>query len=145
MLGRITDQAEHQRQEEWLTQWAAYLAEPPPLTIDKAEAIRRALPWREFLRQWAEEQPDGFVRELLIGLESYGVDVRQLARECGGGRLEELLPVGDWPRSVRWGNRMIVERGDSWYVARQALREELAGVWRAVWEHRRGVDGVFSS
>jgi len=50
-----------------------------------------------------------------LGLESYRLDVRQLARECGGGRLEQLLLPTPRPRTVRVGPRTVVERADGWY------------------------------
>jgi hypothetical protein len=84
---------------------------------------RRALPWREALRTWAEKQPDGAIAELLLGLESYQVDVRKLVRECGGGRLEELLPATVRPRTVRVGARTIVERADGWFAVAQGGKE----------------------
>jgi hypothetical protein len=80
---------------------------------------RRARPWREAVRLWAEGQPDGVIKELLLGLESYRLDVRQLARECGGGRLEQLLLPTPRPRTVRVGPRTVVERADGWYYVHQ--------------------------
>ena len=84
---------------------------------------RRARPWREAVRLWAEGQPDGVIEELLLGLESYRLDVRQLARECGGGRLETLLPPSPRPRTVRVGPRTVVERADGWYYVRRGGAE----------------------
>jgi hypothetical protein len=84
---------------------------------------RRALPWREAVRRWAEGQADGAIAELFLGLEAYRLDLRRLARECGGGRLEELLPPAVRPRSVRVGCRTVVERADGWYHVRQGGHE----------------------
>ena len=50
-------------------------------------------------------------------------ELLRLARECGGGRLEELLPPAVRPRSVRVGSRTIVERADGWYHVRRGGHE----------------------
>src|SRR4051794_30469352 len=71
------------------------LAEPH----DRLRQLRRALPWREAVRRWAQGQPDGAITELLLGLGGYRLDTRRLARECGGGRLGGLLPPPGRARS----------------------------------------------
>ena len=90
-----------------------YLRRDEPLQLLR-KLQRRALPWREAVRTWAEGQPDGAIAELLLGLEGYRLDLRKLVRECGGGRLEELLPPTVRPRTVRVGTRTIIERADGW-------------------------------
>ncbi|HLJ91619.1 MAG TPA: hypothetical protein VKU02_00365 [Gemmataceae bacterium] len=104
--------------------WDHYLRLWDPLHLLR-QLRRRAVPWREALRRWVDKQPDGAVRELLLGLEAYAVDVRQLVQECGGGRLAELVPEQARLRSIRFGNRTIVERGDRWFVAGRRGAETL--------------------
>jgi hypothetical protein len=84
---------------------------------------RTALPWREAVRRWAEQQPDGAVTELLLGLQGYRLDLHRLARECGGGRLEELLPAPLPLRSVQVGSRAILERAEGWYAVGKGGRQ----------------------
>jgi hypothetical protein len=84
---------------------------------------QRALPWREAVRTWAEQQADGAIAELLLGLEGYRLDLRQLVEQCGGGRLEEVLPPRVRPRTVRVGARTIVERAEGWYAVGKGGRE----------------------
>jgi hypothetical protein len=90
-----------------------YLRLDEPLDLLR-KLQRRALPWREAVRTWAAGQPDWTIAALLLGLESYRLDLRQVVAECGGGRLEELLPPPVRPRTVRVGTRTIIERGDGW-------------------------------
>ena len=84
---------------------------------------RAALPWREVVRRWAEQQPDGALTELLLGLQRYRLDLHSLVRECGGGRLQELLSSPLPPRGVQVGSRTIVERPDGWYQLCKGGRE----------------------
>jgi hypothetical protein len=84
---------------------------------------RQARPWREAVRAWADERPDGPVAELLLGLEGYRLDLRALVRECGGGRLEELLPPDLRPRTARVGARTVAERAEGWYAVHRDGRE----------------------
>jgi hypothetical protein len=91
-----------------------YLRQDPPHLLLR-RLHQRALPWREAVQRWAASASDGAVRELLLGLGRYPLDRCQLAQDCGGGRLEELLPVAAVTRSVCVGGRTVVEREDGWY------------------------------
>jgi hypothetical protein len=86
---------------------------------------RRARPWREAVKEWAERQPDGVLAELLLGLQEYRVDLRQLVQDCGGGRLEELLPPALRRRVVQLGGRRYVENAGGWYAVRRHGQEVL--------------------
>jgi hypothetical protein len=59
----------------------------------------------------------------LLGLQSYRLDLPWLVRECGGGRLEELLPAPLPLRSVQVGSRTILERAEGWYALGKGGRE----------------------
>ena len=63
-----------------------------------------------------------------MGVSWYRLDVRRLARECGGGRLEELLPPAVQTRSVQVGGRTVVERADGWYAVGKSGREVHVGI-----------------
>jgi len=51
-----------------------YLRRDEPLDLLR-KLQRRALPWREAVRTWAAGQLDGAIAELLLGLESYQLEL----------------------------------------------------------------------
>ena len=55
-----------------------YIRNNEPRDIAR-KVIKRALPWREAVKEWAERSQDGPVEELMLGLERYGHDQKTLA------------------------------------------------------------------
>lgn len=84
-----------------------------PQTIVR-RAVKAAKPWREFLKDWSERTGDGAVEELLLGLETYGIDPASL-RDVGP-RFAELARVKARPVEVKYGQRTVIEREGKWWL-----------------------------
>ncbi len=77
------------------------------------KALKRAKPWRQMLRDWAEETTDAAIENLLLGLEGYGHDPRVLAAVTD--RLADLVLAPKTVTEAHLGNRTIVEKDGQWW------------------------------
>lgn len=87
-----------------------YLRQSEPRDIVR-KALKRARPWQEAMSDWADHHPDGMVEELLLGMEAYGVDPRQL---LVSERLRSFRKLTQRPLEVRVGRQTIVEIEGQW-------------------------------
>jgi hypothetical protein len=78
--------------------------------------LGRGRPWRDVLTQWAQNVSQGAIEDLLLNLESYGVDVPNLCRSC------PVLRCGQWYQPDRLPDKVVmidgqrfIERSDGWY------------------------------
>lgn len=75
--------------------------------------VKAAKPWKEYLADWSERVQDGTVEELMLGLETYGVDPATMA--AVGPRFSQTPLMRQRPRSVRLGKWTITEKDGKWY------------------------------
>jgi len=78
--------------------------------------LSRARPWREALGRWARDASEGAIEELLLNLESYGVDVADLCRSSPALRCGKWCQPSRLPEKVvLLDGRRFIERSDGWY------------------------------
>src|SRR5205807_802912 len=70
---------------------------------------RRALPWREAVRRWAEGQADGAGAEVLLGTEAYRLGPRRLGPggRAAAPRAPPALGAGGVPHQGGAGGRLV--------------------------------------
>lgn len=93
-----------------------------PRTIVK-RIVKEAKPWREYLRDWGDRVTDGMVEDLLVGIETYGIDPG-VFRDVGP-RFASLARVAARPRLVRVQRSRILERDDQlWFRASETAARD---------------------
>lgn len=85
--------------------------------IEPAVMLRRVVkqskPWREYVEDWACRVSDGTIENMLLGLETYGVDMQMLAKL--GGRFGSMVRVRPRANVVTFGSFTISEsEGQTW-------------------------------
>lgn len=80
--------------------------------------IKKARPWREFLTRWADGATDGEVEALLMGMETYGVDLVPLAELSP--RIKALARIRERPREIHVGRRILTEVDGQWWETKEA-------------------------
>lgn len=85
--------------------------------------VKAAKPWKAYLADWSERVQDGAIEELLLGLETYGIDPATLADI--GPRFEQLTRVKDRPREVTVGRKTVIEKDGKWWVVGRHKKDRL--------------------
>jgi hypothetical protein len=76
--------------------------------------IKKALPWREALVVWAKVNSLAAIEELLLGLESYKVDVTPLY--ALSPQFAEARGIVEIPKEVTLGYFIVSERNGCWWI-----------------------------
>jgi hypothetical protein len=75
--------------------------------------IRRAKPWQEALKAWAEKVEPSEVENLLLGLEIYGHDLHGIP--CLSDTLTAIGRYRDGEKQFNYKRRRIIERDGKWW------------------------------
>lgn len=85
--------------------------------------IKESMPWQDYVRKWSERVEDGVIENLLIGLETYGVDMKVMAEV--GGRFGQMVRVRPRVNTVTFGSFTVSESEGQTWLSKKSKPAEL--------------------
>jgi hypothetical protein len=85
--------------------------------------VKESMPWQDYVQKWAGRVEDGTIENMLLGLETYGVDMKMLSGL--GGRFGGMVRLRPRANVVTFGSFTISESEGQTWISKHGKPAEL--------------------